>query len=172
MKPFENIVGKGENAGNHDFLLFPQYFLPFPKQITIFQSPRFCRLQMLSVWTSLKIVVWERVKQLYTIKKLRRSDLEVSNAKSLPGMNNLDWLQLTHYQTINFRLFQTERVCRRQFKFDENCRKLSNRVENTVGKGEIARYKQFLLFPLCFQKACFPGASKAVIVWEWVKKRH
>ena len=25
-------------------------------------------------------------------------------------------------------------------------------VENTVGKGEIARYKQFLLFPQCFQK--------------------
>ena len=26
------------------------------------------------------------------------------------------------------------------------------RVENTVGKGEIARYEQFLLFPQCFQK--------------------
>ena len=56
------------------------------------------------------------------------------------------------------------------FKFDENGRKLSKWVENTVGKGEIARYEQFLLFPQCFQKACFPGASKGVIVWEWVKK--
>ena len=37
-----------------------------------------------------------------------------------------------------------------------------------MGKGEIARYEQFLLFPQCFQKACFPGASKCVIVWEWV----
>ena len=55
------------------------------------------------------------------------------------------------------------------FKFDKNGRKLSKRVENTVGKGEIARYEQFLLFPQCFQKACFPGASKGVIVWEWVK---
>ena len=44
------------------------------------------------------------------------------------------------------------------------------RVENTVGKGEIARPEQFLLFPQCFQKACFPGASKGVIVWEWVKE--
>ena len=35
-------------------------------------------------------------------------------------------------------------------------------------KGEIARYEQFLLFPQCFQKACVPGASKGVIVWEWV----
>ena len=55
------------------------------------------------------------------------------------------------------------------FKFDENSRKFSKQVENTVGKGEIARYEQFLLFPQCFQKACFPGASKGVIVWEWVK---
>ena len=68
----------------------------------------------------------------------------------------------------NFRLSQTERVCRRQFQIDENGRKLSKWVENTVGKGEIARYEQFLLFPQCFQKACFPGASKGVIVWEWV----
>ena len=37
-----------------------------------------------------------------------------------------------------------------------------------MGKGEIARYEQFLLFPKCFQKVCFPEASKGVIVWEWV----
>ena len=37
--------------------------------------------------------------------------------------------------------------------------KFSKRVENTVGKGEIAHYEQFLLFP---------GASTGVIVWEWV----
>ena len=38
-----------------------------------------------------------------------------------------------------------------------------------MGKGEIAGYKQFLIFPQCFQKACFPGVSKGVIVWEWAK---
>ena len=54
------------------------------------------------------------------------------------------------------------------FKFDEG-RKLSKRVENTVGKGEIARYEQFLFFPQCFQKSCSPGASKGVVVWERVK---
>ena len=37
-----------------------------------------------------------------------------------------------------------------------------------MGKGEIARYEQFLLFQQCFQKDCFPVASKGVIVWEWV----
>ena len=56
------------------------------------------------------------------------------------------------------------------FKFDENGRKLSKRVENTEGKGGIAPNEQFLLFPQCFLKACFPGASKGVIVWEWVKR--
>ena len=33
------------------------------------------------------------------------------------------------------------------FKFDENGRKFPKWVENSVGKGEIACYKQFLLFP-------------------------
>ena len=37
-----------------------------------------------------------------------------------------------------------------------------------MGKGEIARQEQFLLFPQRFQQACFPGASKGVIVWEWI----
>ena len=50
-------------------------------------------------------------------------------------------------------------------KFDENGTKFSEWLENTVGKGEIARNDQFLLFPQCFQKAYFPGASKGVILW-------
>ena len=29
---------------------------------------------------------------------------------------------------------------------------LSDLIENIVGKGEIARYEQFLLVPQCFQK--------------------
>ena len=38
--------------------------------------------------------------------------------------------------------------------FDENDRNFSEWVENTVGKGEIARNEQFLLFPYSFQKTC------------------
>ena len=38
------------------------------------------------------------------------------------------------------------------FKSDRIGRKFLKRVENTVGKGEIARYEQFLLFPRCSQK--------------------
>ena len=54
------------------------------------------------------------------------------------------------------------------FKYDKNGKELSKWVENTVEKGGIARLKQFLLFPQCFQKACFPGASKGVVVREWL----
>ena len=36
------------------------------------------------------------------------------------------------------------------------------------GKRRNCLYKQFLLFPQCFQKASFPEVSKGVIVWEWV----
>ena len=40
------------------------------------------------------------------------------------------------------------------FKFAENDREFLKRLGNTVGKGEIARYEQFLLFLRCFQKTC------------------
>ena len=40
------------------------------------------------------------------------------------------------------------------FKFDENGRKFSKPLKNTVGKGEIARHEQFLLFPQCFPMTC------------------
>ena len=51
----------------------------------------------------------------------------------------LDWSKLREFADDN---------C----KFDENGRKFSNRLGNTVGKGENARYVQFLLLSLCFQK--------------------
>ena len=45
--PSENSVGKGEKAGKQHFLLFQQCFQSFPKQIAIFKSHIFCRMQML-----------------------------------------------------------------------------------------------------------------------------
>ena len=73
----------------------------------------------------------------------------------LPDNKILDWFKLKQSADGNF-------------EFDVNSRKFSKLVENTVGKGEIVPYEQFLLFPQCFQRACSPGASKGVIVWEWV----
>ena len=37
---------------------------------------------------------------------------------------------------------------------------LSDWVENIVGKGEIARYEQFLFFPQYFQKLSVVDSSK------------
>ena len=60
---------------------------------------------------------------------------------------------LTLSQMTNFfRLSKLKEFADDNFKFDENDRKFLKWVENTVGKGEIARYEQFLLFPQCFQK--------------------
>ena len=52
------------------------------------------------------------------------------------------------------------------FKFDENGRKFLYLVENTVRKGEIACYKQFLFFPQCFQNTCTADTSKPGLVLE------
>ena len=62
------------------------------------------------------------------------------------------WLTLS--QTTNFRLSKLKEFADDNLKFDENGRTLSKWLENTEGKGEIARYRHFLLFPLCFQKTC------------------
>ena len=61
------------------------------------------------------------------------------NLNTLPNDKILDSSKLKDFAENNF-------------KFVENGRKLSKQVEKTVGKGEIARYEQFLHFPRCFQK--------------------
>ena len=70
------------------------------------------------------------------------------------------WYFLTHYQTTKILdSSKLKEFADDNFKFDKNGRKLSKWVENTVGKGEIARYEQFLLFQQCFQKAWLPEKS-------------
>ena len=64
----------------------------------------------------------------------------------------LDWSKL--------KAFADDKI-----KVTEKLKFVLGRVENTVGKGENAGYQHFLLFPQCFQKASFSGASKVGIVW-------
>ena len=52
--PFKNIVGKGENVGNQQLLLFLQCFLPYQRQKLSFELHLFCCLQMLSIWSGPK----------------------------------------------------------------------------------------------------------------------
>ena len=61
----------------------------------------------------------------------------MKNYTTLPKRQILDCTELKEFADVNF-------------KFDENGCKLSIRVENTMGKGEIARYEQFLLSRQCF----------------------
>ena len=51
-KPFENIVGKRENIENQHCLPCPQRVL---RRIAAFEPHRISRLQILSVWTRLKL---------------------------------------------------------------------------------------------------------------------
>ena len=69
------------------------------------------------------------------------------------SMSFLSLSQTTNLDSTTLKEFADD-----NFKFDENGGKSSRRIENTVGKGEIARYEQFLLFPQCFQKPCTADA--------------
>ena len=70
---------------------------------------------------------------------------------------------------INLRLFHIKDFADDNYELDENGGKLSKLVENNVGKGEIARYKQFLLFQQCFQNNCAAARKTNGLVWERVK---
>ena len=59
----------------------------------------------------------------------------VVRGKPFPKRQNLDYSKLKEFADDE------------NFEFDGNGSKFSKRVENNVGKGEIARYEQFLLFP-------------------------
>ena len=72
-------------------------------------------------------------------------DINLSNNQYMARKSFISQLILS--QTTRLKEFADD-----NFKFNENGRKSSKLVENTVGKGEIARYEQFLLFPQCFQK--------------------
>ena len=89
-KTFENTVGKGEIAQNKQFLLFTQCVLPFWRIFWHFHQSKL--LSENFRFESQQFVIWERLRRTH----------------------------LTNYQTTNFKLFQNERVCRRQFQI---CRK-------------------------------------------------
>ena len=80
---------------------------------------------MLQIWNDLKFV--ERIMKDFLSPFPKRQNLYSSKQKKVKDDN---------------------------FELDENDKKFLKREENTAGKGEIARYEQFLLFPQCFQKTC------------------
>ena len=90
------------------------------------------------------------------------NELQTYPIQPFPKRQILDFSKLKEFADNNFN-------------FDENGRRFSKQIESTVGKGEIARYEQFLLFPQCFQKTCTADMQKPGLVWERVKsicRRH
>ena len=75
---------------------------------------------------------------------------------------------LTLSQTTDLNSSKVNQSADDNFKFDENSTKFSNRVETLSRKEKLLLTSNFS-FPYSVLKACFPGASKGVIVWKWVK---
>ena len=103
---------------------------------------------------------------IYFLGNIRINSLPNNKISALSKLKASADDNLTHYQTKILDSSKLKEFADDNFKFDENGRKLSEQVENTLGNGNIARYEQFLLFQQCFQKASFPGASQGAIVWE------
>ena len=116
---------------------------------------------------SKNFVVWLRVKPLNLPPSLRFPWNKFSNQYF---ETYSDSPYLTHYQTTNFRLFQTERVCRRQFQIWWKWQKAIQTVRKHCGKRRNCSLRAISPFPTVFSKGLFPRASKGDIVWEWVKK--
>ena len=87
-------------------------FLPFPTHISIFHLHLFCRLQMLSIWTSLEFCCL------------------VNSFNPLPDNKIFDWSKLKSF--ADDKLNVTKMII-----------SVFDRVENIVGKGEIACTSNF-----------------------------
>ena len=109
-----------------NFSFSPQCFLPFRRTFWHFHQIWNCRLQTLSVWKGPKFVVWERVKQY-------RNGENTSN-RHCQSFTDISFSLLNPFPNKPWCL----RVCR------------TTLLKNTVGKWEIARKEQFLLFWQCF----------------------
>ena len=67
---------------------------------------------------------------------------------------------LTHYQMTNFRLFQTERVCRQQFQIWRKWKKLIQTGRKHCGKRRNCLLRAIFPFLTVFSKGLFPRRVK------------
>ena len=67
---------------------------------------------------------------------------------------------LTHYQMTSFGLFQTERVCRRQFQIWRKWQKVILTGRKHCGKRRNCSLRAISPFPTVFSKALFPWGVK------------
>ena len=91
-----------------------------------------------------------------------------SGVNPLPGDKVLDWSKLkqiaddilTHYQTTNFRLFQSERVCRRQFQIWRKWKKVIQTYRKHCGKRRNCSLRAISPFSTVFSTGLFPRGVK------------
>ena len=113
-------MGKGEIARFEQFFLFEQCF---QKTLTADTCGNWSKVRLLLARKACD--VWRRLNSKPAedyLLTITRTDI---NSLTLSKRQILDSSELREVADDNF-------------KFDENGRKLSERVENTVGKGEIA----------------------------------
>ena len=115
--------------------------------------------------TNLLKTLWEKEKLL------------VQAISHFPTMfSTLSKTEITIFVTFNLLSAQAfnmiwSKILQTTIQFDKNGRELSERVENTVGKGEMARYEPFLLFPQCFQKAFSQGRQKVSLCGNGLRRK-
>ena len=132
MNPFENFVGKGENAGNQHFLLFIQCFLLLSNTYFKF-SVKFILLSANSfnldsevtalskhfllsyhVFSTLSKNIISLPVHVYGYRICHPQSFRLEESKISCTTPVRPFLTLS--QTTNFRFFQIERLCRRQFQ--------------------------------------------------------
>ena len=108
---------------------------------------------MLSIWASHKF--WCLVKCYYCSPIMScvhlQEKLGASSEAKTGSFLARNWF-FPKWQILDS--FKLKEFAEDNFKFDYDAKKFSNKPENTVGKGEIACYKLFLLFSMVLSKNC------------------
>ena len=79
-------------------------------------------------------------------------DSEKNDLENISGKWRRCWQSYLYLSQTSEDVSELKEFADENFEFGNNGWKFSRLLENTAGKGEIARYEQFLLFPQCFQK--------------------
>ena len=131
-KPFENILGKVENAGHQHFVLFPQCFLTYQRQIHSLEPYSNCHLQMYTIWTNLQFhslinsfpnkpwfllvcgisplkTLWEKEKLLITSNLFITSNFSFSQCFLIVWKTFLSFSS-NKYEIVVCKLFQVRKV--------------------------------------------------------------
>ena len=141
-KSFENTVGKEKLLVTSNFSFSQSVFYTFGELSAFFYQILNCRLQTLSVWKSLKFVIWERVK--------RSGDDKI------------------FIKPQYFRLVQIERISRRpKKKFDPKIEIYSVKGRKHCGKCRKCWLPAFSPFPTVFSKGfCLKVIKSRDCEWD------